>query len=88
MPSSGTQQLLRDRKIVLVEHTNIQGPDFGSGYTIKEYHSKKVVTEDEWYHQSIYLKPLSTDPGYQEIVIEADEVNSLKVIGIFEQVLQ
>lgn len=78
----------RDGKIVLVEHTHIQDPDFGSGYTIKEYHSKKVVTEDEWYHQSIYLKPLSTDPGYQEIVIEADEVNSLKVIGIFEQVLQ
>jgi|LSQX01.3.fsa_nt_gb DUF2075 family protein/predicted GIY-YIG superfamily endonuclease len=78
----------RDGKIVLVEHTNIQDPDFGSGYTIKEYHSKKVVTEDEWHHQSIYLKPLSTDPGYQEIVIEADEMNSLKVIGIFEQVLQ
>lgn len=78
----------RDGKIVLVEHTNIQDPDFGSGYTIKEYHSKKVATEDEWYHQSIYLKPLSTDPGFQEIVIEADEINSLKVIGIFEQVLQ
>lgn len=78
----------RDGKIVLVEHTNIQDPDFGSGYTIKEYHSKKVVREDEWFHQSIYLKPLSSDPDYQEIIIEADDINSLKVIGIFEQVLQ
>jgi hypothetical protein len=77
----------RDGKIVLVEHTNIQDPDFGSGYTVKEYHSKKVITEDEWHHQSINLKPLSTDPSYQDIIIEEDELNSLQVIGVFDRLL-
>lgn len=77
----------RNGKIVLVEHTNIQDHDFGSGYTIKEYHSKKVVFEDKWYHESIYLKPLSTDATYKDIIIEANDLESLNVIGIFEKVL-
>lgn len=77
----------RDGEIVLVEHTDIQDPDFGSGYTIKEYHSKKVVNESEWYHESINLKPLSHDSNYQDIVIEGNELATLKVIGVFERVL-
>lgn len=77
----------RNGKIVLVEHTNIQDPDFGSGYTIKEYRSKKNITNDGWSHESIILKPLSYDPDYNEIVIEEDELIDLKIIGIFESVL-
>jgi uncharacterized protein len=77
----------REGKIVLVEHSNIQDQDFGSGYTVKEYHSKKNITEDEWNHQSITLKPLSTNPEYKEIEITQDELAQLKVIGIFEMVL-
>ncbi len=45
----------RNGKIVLVEHTSIQDPDFGSGYTVKEYHSKKNIDGDQWNHQSITL---------------------------------
>lgn len=77
----------REGKIVLVEHTNIQDPDFGSGYTIKEYHSKKVVEESIWFHESIILKPLSHNPDYQDILIEGDELTTLRVIGVFERVL-
>lgn len=77
----------RDGKIVLVEHTNIQDPDFGSGYTVKEYRSKKNIKNDTWSHKSIILKPLSYNPDYNEIVIEEDELIDLKVIGIFESVL-
>jgi hypothetical protein len=33
----------RNGKIVLVQHTSIQDYDFGSGYTVKEYHSKKAM---------------------------------------------
>ena len=33
----------RDGKIVLAQHTSIQDGDFGSGYTVKEYHSKKFA---------------------------------------------
>ena len=74
-------------KIVLIELTNIQDPDFGSGYTVKEYRSKKQVTQDLWSHQSITLKPLSDKREYNDIELSEDELSSLKVIGIFECVL-
>lgn len=77
----------RDGKIVLVEHTSIQDPDFGSGYTIKEYRSKKSIENDTWSHESIILKPLSYNLDYKEIVVEDDELINLKVIGIFETIL-
>ena len=77
----------RNGKIVLVEHTNIQDPDFGSGYTVKEYYSKKKNENDQWEHQSILLKPLSYNSEYEDIEITGDESVSLKVIGIFEMVL-
>jgi DUF2075 family protein/predicted GIY-YIG superfamily endonuclease/SOS-response transcriptional repressor LexA len=77
----------RNGKIVLVEHTNIQDPDFGSGYTIKEYYSEKNITSDVWNHQSISLKPLSNNPDYKDIEIVEDPLSRLNVIGIFECVL-
>jgi hypothetical protein len=77
----------RDGKIVLVEHTNIQDPDFGSGYTVKEYRSKKNIENDTWIHESIILKPLSNNMEYQDIILEEEELSSLKVIGVFECVL-
>ena len=77
----------RNGKIVLVQHTNIQDPDFGSGYTVKEYRSKKSLENDSWHHQAITLKPLSHNPEYSDIEISEDKSESLKVIGIFECVL-
>lgn len=77
----------RDGKIVLVEHTNIQDPDFGSSYTVKEYRSKKNRGNDTWIHESIILKPLSDNKEYQDIILEEDELENLKVIGFFECVL-
>ena len=77
----------RNGKIVLVQHTSIQDSDFGSGYTIKEYHSKKNMDGGQWHHELITLKPLSFNSGYRDIKIAEDELNSLKVIGIFECVL-
>jgi uncharacterized protein len=77
----------RDGKIVLVEHTSIQDPDFGSSYTIKEYRSKKNIENDSWSHESIVLKPLSFDLEYKDIVLEEDELTGLKVVGVFECVL-
>ena len=77
----------RDGKIVLVELTNIQDPDFGSGYTVKEYRSKKEVNQDLWSHQSITLKPLSYNSEFQAIQLSDDELSNLKVIGVFECIL-
>jgi len=77
----------RNGKIVLVEHTSIQDMDFGSGYTVKEYWSEKIIDNDQWSHQSIILKPLSYNSEYKDIRLTEDELINLKVIGIFECVL-
>jgi hypothetical protein len=78
----------REGKIVLVQSTAIQDSDFGSGYTIKEYHSKKQTTGESWLHETITLKPLSDNPDYQPIVLQADAETEFKVIGIFNRVIQ
>lgn len=77
----------RNGKIVLVEHTNLQDPDFGSSYTIKEYHSKKIIDSEHWSHESITLKPLTNNSEYSDIEIFENEIESIKVIGYFESVL-
>jgi len=74
----------RNGQIVLVENTNMQDSDFGSCYTIKEYESKKYEDENGWKHQSIILKPLSTDNTYQNIVLENEDMSTFKVIATFE----
>jgi DUF2075 family protein/SOS-response transcriptional repressor LexA len=77
----------RHGKIVLVEYTGLQDPDSGSCYTVKEYQSKKILIDDTWRHQSITLLPLSHNSAYEPIVVHENELEALKVIGIFEQVL-
>ena len=78
----------RNGKIVLVESTNIHDAEFGSGYTVKEYHSKWSFSNDERKHESIVLKPLSTDTDYSEIELSEDEFNNYRVVGIFEKVIE
>ena len=78
----------RNGQIVLVENTNMHDSDFGSCYTVKEYDSKKYEDEDGWKHQSIILKPLSTDSSYENIVLEDEDMATFKVIGTFEFVIE
>ena len=78
----------RNGKIVLVESTNINDSEFGSGYTVKEYHSKWSNSNEERKHVSIVLKPLSTDIGYSEIELTEDKLNNFRVVGIFEKVIE
>ena len=78
----------RNGQIVLVENTNMHDSDFGSCYTVKEYESKKYEDLDGWKHQSIVLKPLSTDSSYENIVLEGEDMSTFKVIGTFECVLE
>lgn len=77
----------RNGKVVLVQHTSIQDNDFGSGYTVKEYQSIKAFQFEQWRHESIILRPLSDDLSFRDIQILADELDELKVIGVFECVL-
>ena len=76
----------RNGLITLVEMTDFIDADFGSNYTVKEYSSKKITTEDNWRHEEITLLPKST-LDYTPIVLRDEETISLKVIGVFVKVL-
>lgn len=78
----------RNDKIVLVESTDIRDSEFGSGYTVKQYKSVKNVSEDKWGHKSIVLKPMSDIDGYEDIILVNDELTRLRVIGVFDRVLE
>ncbi len=77
----------RQGSIVLAESTDIQDFEFGSGYTVKEYHSIKESNEDGWRHESIILKPLSTNDNYKNIELKGDSLISFRIVGIFLQTL-
>ena len=77
----------RNGQIVLVENTNMHDSDFGSCYTVKEYESRKFQDENGWKHQSITLKPLSTETSYEDIVLTDEELSTFRVIGVFVCVL-
>ena len=77
----------RNGEIVLAECRSIQDGDYGSGYTIKEYHSTKDVSEESFRHVSIILKPLSYDDSFENVILFEDEVIDFKIRGIFKKVL-
>lgn len=64
----------REGKIVVVQHRSIADPETGGRYTIKRYSSEKTAAIDGgWRHTRITLKPDSTQPGFQPLVIEQPE---------------
>lgn len=73
----------RNGKIVLVECADVQDGDEGYRYTVKDYESVKVETEDGWQHQRIFLKPRSTDPDIPTIEIDADNEHRYTVVGVY-----
>jgi len=76
----------RQGKIVLVQHQNISDPDTGGAYTIKQYSSKKIATDDgSWRHERITLSPLNSE--YEPIVIDTDNGEDFKVVAEFVKVL-
>ena len=78
----------RNGKIVLVESTSINDSEFGSGYTVKEYHSLKNVSDEGWRHESIRLKPLSNLEEYKDLVLTVDDLLNFRVVGIFDSVIE
>ena len=78
----------RNGKIVLAHQNFIQDADFGNGFTVKLYESKKAVSEEGWKHLSITLKPQTNNPDYEDLILEEDELTDLKIEGIFVEVLK
>jgi DUF2075 family protein len=61
----------REGKVVVVQHRSIADPETDGRYTIKLYSSEKVASPDsEWQHKRITLRPDSSQPEFQPLVIE------------------
>lgn len=76
----------REGKVVLVQHRDIEDPDHGGSYTVKIYHSEKIVIDDATVNQKVILTPFTNAFGYTPITLQ-DGNEDLIVIGEFLSVL-
>ena len=78
----------RQGKVVLAMHRDIQDPEMGGQFTVKVYESEKDDLGDgSWQHSRIVLKPSSTDPTFEAIVLEGLVEGELVVVAEFVEVL-
>jgi len=74
----------RNGKIVLVECAEAQDGDDGSRYTVKEYQSVKMQTEDGTENLKIFLRPKSTNQELATIELSNDDdMHRYQVVGEF-----
>ncbi len=74
----------RNGKTVLTKCKD-RDDDYECSFTIKEYQSKKVETEDGIRHDSILLK--SVNPDYPAIEILPEEAEQYRTVGILRHVI-
>ena len=56
---------------MLAQHRDIHDGELGGHYTVKLYESEKEHFDEEtWQHKQIILKPSSSDPNFQPIVMK------------------
>lgn len=77
----------RQGKTVLAQHRGIDDPETGGSYTVKQYSSKKVLSDDgSWAHEAIILEPENME--YDDIVITPEEADEFKIIAELIEVLR
>lgn len=72
----------RNGEIVLMQSCEYDDA-YGGRYTIKRYHSEKIVSDEGWQHTKVELQPLN--PDFDPIVLSEDD--PVRTIGIFKCVL-
>jgi DUF2075 family protein len=78
----------RQGKVVLVSHREIADTETGGHYTVKVYDSRKTSMDDgTWSHSSIILRPDTTAPGFESIMLDESQHEGLTVIGELVAVL-
>jgi len=78
----------RNGKIMLIENTNKQDPDFNSQFTVKTYTSEKIGDDENWEHGLIVLRPNSYDPSYKDITVTAEVAQDMRTVGEFIEILK
>lgn len=75
-------------KVVLAVHGDIADRELGGRYTVKILESEKEQLDDgTWRYKRITLKPSSTDPAFEPIVLEDLEEGELEIIAELVEVL-
>jgi SOS-response transcriptional repressor LexA len=74
----------REGEIVLTQSRDYD-PDYDGKYTIKRYHSEKLISKDNWQHTKIHLLPLN--PEYDPIYLTSEDEGEYRTIGVFKAVL-
>ncbi|HNX49475.1 MAG TPA: DUF2075 domain-containing protein [Thermoanaerobaculaceae bacterium] len=78
----------RNGRVVIAQHRDISDPDTGGQYTVKVYESRKAATPDgSWRHESITLRPDSSLPGFEPIVLSPDQADDLRILAELVAVL-
>lgn len=76
----------RRGQVVLAEGTGISDPEFDVRYTVKRYYSEKEpISEDEWRHTKIELRPDNRD--FPVIHVTPEDEESIRIIGVFRGIL-
>ena len=78
----------RNGKIVIVENYGKNDDEYNSSFTIKTYASEKRTSENgEWEHSVILLKPNSTDSRFEDIVLNEEDCENMRIVGEFVAIL-
>ena len=64
--------------------SSLKDDDYLCKYTIKKYHSEKIVSDESWGHGRIELLPINTY-GYSPIVL--DDAENYRVLGVLRHVI-
>lgn len=78
----------RNGKVILASHREIADTETSGHYTVKIYEStKEILADGSWHHSSIILRPDSSLPGYEPIVLSEEQAEDLRVVGELVAVL-
>jgi uncharacterized protein len=76
----------RQGMVVLVRKDGFTDPETRSSFTVKRYHSAKLVNEDGWEHSRIELHPDNKE--FRVLPFEASDDAQLDVVAEFLGVLE
>lgn len=69
-------------KIVLAERRELGDPDEGGRYTLKIYDAQKREGEDGAVYDAVTLRPSSSDPRFQPIVIDLQDEDRPAIVAV------
>lgn len=79
----------RSGRIVAVNHGDITDAAYGARFTVKQYFSEKSFGRDgSFRHTRIELRPLSTNPKHEPILLHPEAEDEVWVLGEFVEVLR